>query len=63
MNMYEQLISEATGIEDIERVRMVEQYMRHIYFHSTLDWQTEQQLKNAAIMSAEEVAANGWRFQ
>ncbi len=63
MTIYSDLISRATGITEPAKVDMIESYMRHIYFHSTLDWQTTEQLEQAARESALEVAADGWRFQ
>jgi hypothetical protein len=63
MNLYQRLISKATGITDIEKVNMVEQYMRTIYFHSTLSWQTQAQLNRAARESAKELEATGWDFR
>jgi hypothetical protein len=63
MNYYQQLISDATGIVDIDRVRMVENYMRLVYFQSTLNWQDVGTLTRAAQESAAEVADGGWTFR
>ncbi len=52
MNLYQQIIAKATGLTDIDKIRMVEDYMRQIYFHSTLNWQTQSQLNRAAKVSA-----------
>lgn len=37
-----------TNEKDLQEI---EDYMRNIYFHSTLDWQSEDQLKQGAIDS------------
>lgn len=48
MSMYSRLISEATGCTDGENLRAIEDIMRHDIFHSTLDWQTLEQLADGA---------------
>lgn len=63
MNVYQRLISEATGLTEIDKVRMVEQYMRQIYFQSTLGTKSEAQLNRAAAQSAIELAQGGWNFR
>lgn len=63
MNMYGQLISNATGIVDEDRINMIEQYMRQIYFHSTLSWQEADDLHRAARESAQELEVSGWDFR
>ena len=63
MNLYQRLIAKATGLTDIDKIRMVEQYMRQIYFHSTLGWQTQSELYRAARASAIELEASGWNFK
>jgi hypothetical protein len=63
MNLYQQIIAKATGLTDIDKIRMVEDYMRQIYFHSTLNWQTQSQLNRAAKVSAIELEASGWDFK
>ena len=45
---YAKTISEATGVTDAEDLADIEDVMRHDIFHSTLDWQTKQQLMDAA---------------
>lgn len=55
MNLYQQLIADATGVTDPKRLFRIEQYMRHIYFHSTLSWQDEATLVKAAKESNEEI--------
>jgi hypothetical protein len=55
MNTYQKLIAEATGITDIEKIDEIEDYMRHIYFHSTLSWQERDVLIQAAKESAQEL--------
>lgn len=51
MTHYQQQISKATGVTDATTLQDIEDYMRDIYFHSTLDWQSEKQLKQGAIDS------------
>lgn len=46
--LYHEIITEATGITDINELAEIEDCMRHTIFHSTLDWQTRAQLKQAA---------------
>ena len=48
--MYKDLIIKATNcsINDVEEI---EEYMRQIIFHSTLDWQTKSQLIQAAKLA------------
>lgn len=45
--IYEQMIMEDLGC-DVDTAREVEDIMRHDIFHSTLDWQTREQLREAA---------------
>ena len=45
---YTELITEATGITDPTEVAKLEEIMRCDIFHSTLDWQTREQLMEAA---------------
>ncbi|MBU4337777.1 MAG: hypothetical protein KJ548_14540 [Actinobacteria bacterium] len=48
---YEVLIQEATGVTEldhIERIERIEDTMRNVIFHSTLDWQTQEQLEQGA---------------
>jgi len=47
MNGYQQIIKEATGCPDKD-LQELEDIMRDVIFHSTLDWQTKGQLKKAA---------------
>ncbi|SKB62909.1 hypothetical protein [Sphingopyxis flava] len=47
-SQYTQTISEATGVADPELLAEIEDVMRHVIFHSTLDWQTREQLSQAA---------------
>lgn len=62
MTVYEKLIAQATGLADPDKISQVENYMRHIYFHSTLDWQTAAQLRKAARESAGDLELLGWNF-
>ena len=45
---YQELIQEATGVTDLEHIERIEDTMRHVIFHSTLDWQTREQLMQGA---------------
>jgi hypothetical protein len=63
MTFYESLIANSTGLSDIEKIRKVESYMRHIYFHSTLDWQELDALAIAAKESAAELCSIKWEFR
>lgn len=47
MNSYHKQIIEATGCTEAD-VQEVEEYMRVIIFHSTLDWQSKEQFNNGA---------------
>ena len=51
---YQALIMEAVNCDKDEAI-IIEDYMRHIYFHSTLDWQTKEQLVKAAKESCREL--------
>lgn len=45
---YQALIQDATGVTDLEHIERIEDTMRHVIFHSTLDWQTREQLMHGA---------------
>lgn len=45
---YQELIQEATGVTDLEHIERIEDTMRHVIFHSTLNWQTREQLMQGA---------------
>lgn len=45
---YQRLIYEATGVLDLEHLERIEDIMRNVIFHSTLDWQPREQLEEAA---------------
>lgn len=45
---YQVLIQEATGVTDLEHIERIEYTMRHVIFHSNLDWQSREQLQQAA---------------
>jgi outer membrane receptor for ferrienterochelin and colicin len=49
MHGYRQIIHEATGITRADDLEEIEDVMRQHIFHSTLDWQTREQLSAAAI--------------
>lgn len=45
---YQQVIAEATGETDPKVLAEVEDILRNDVFHSTLDWQTREQLQQGA---------------
>jgi len=47
-NVYDDLISQATGVNDSLDIARIEDFMRDSVFCSTLDWQTKKQLKDGA---------------
>jgi hypothetical protein len=47
-SLYWRTITEATGVTDSKTLSQIEDVMRNAIFHSTLDWQTHAQLKEAA---------------
>lgn len=49
--IYRAIISDATGVTDPGLLREIEDVMRHDIFHSTLDWQTREELEDAARMA------------
>jgi hypothetical protein len=48
MRGYHLIIHEATGVTDVADLDEIEDTMRHAVFHSTLDWQTREQLHQGA---------------
>lgn len=53
--MYAPIISEATGVTDPAMLSRIEDYMRNVIFHSTLDWLSRAQLKRAAKTAQREI--------
>jgi hypothetical protein len=45
---YQVLIQEATGVSELDHIERIEDTMRNVIFHSTLDWQTREQLEQGA---------------
>lgn len=45
---YQALIKEATGVTDVDHIERIEDTMRNVILHSTLSWQTREQLVQAA---------------
>jgi hypothetical protein len=45
---YQALIKEATGVAVVDHIERIEDTMRNVIFHSTLSWQTREQLVQAA---------------
>lgn len=56
---YAQTISQATGRTDPEELAEIEDCMRNDIFHSTLDWQTRDQLSDAAREAVEVLLETG----
>jgi hypothetical protein len=52
MSIYHETIKQATGCADAECGR-IEDVMRNVIFHSTLDWQTREELVEGARMAVE----------
>ena len=50
MSKYRGVIRQATGCDDSEAKR-IEDFMRNTIFHSTLDWQTKEELTEAARLA------------
>jgi len=55
--MYRDLIKEVTGCSDVEAGQF-EDVMRNVIFKSTLDWQTREELIDAAKL-AQEIIRHG----
>jgi hypothetical protein len=45
---YQKTISEATGRTDPSQIAAIEDMMRNVIFHSTLDWQSRRQFFQGA---------------
>ena len=45
---YQVLIQEATGVTELDHIERIEDTLRNAIFHSTLDWQTREQLEQGA---------------
>lgn len=60
MTFYKALVSEATGVTDPALLDAIEDCMRHDVFHSTLDWQTKEQLVAGAKLAHETVVSTGF---
>ncbi|MDP2092712.1 MAG: hypothetical protein Q8K50_02300 [Hydrogenophaga sp.] len=45
---YQVLIQEATGVTELDHIERIEDTIRNVIFHSTLDWQTREQLEQGA---------------
>lgn len=48
LSVYQELIQDATGVTDLEHIERIEDTMRNVVFHSTLNWQTREQLEQGA---------------
>ena len=48
MSYYSRFITEATGVTDKAQLAQIEESMREDIFHSTLDWQSAEQLRDGA---------------
>jgi hypothetical protein len=52
MSRYREIIKQATECSDAKALE-IEKVMRNVIFHSTLDWQTREELENAARLAVE----------
>lgn len=52
MSRYRETIRRATGCTEPQAVK-IEDVMRNVIFHSTLDWQTREELEDAARLAVE----------
>ena len=52
MSSYREIIRQATGCGNTKAAK-VEDVMRNVIFHSTLDWQTREELEHAARLAVE----------
>ena len=52
MSRYREIIRQATGCTQVGAVK-IEDVMRNVIFHSTLDWQTREELEDAARLAVE----------
>ena len=52
MSRYRDIIKRATGCTDAQAAQ-VEDVMRKVIFHSTLDWQSREELEDAARLGLE----------
>lgn len=55
MNVYQEIIRLATGVTAPADLEEIEDYMRNVYWHSTLDWQGRGELEISAKKSWEEI--------
>ncbi len=51
-SVYAEIIYDATGVTNPDVLYELEEVMRYDIFHSTLDWQTRDQLMVAAVEAA-----------
>jgi hypothetical protein len=52
MSRYREIIRQATGCTEAQAAR-IEDVMRNVIFHSTLDWQTREELEESARLAVE----------
>jgi hypothetical protein len=52
MSRYREIIKRATGCTESQAAK-IEDVMRNVIFHSTLDWQTREELEDAARLAVE----------
>lgn len=62
MSHYQKSISKLTDITDARDLGEIEETMRNDIFHSTLDWQTKEQLDKGAFDAIELLKLCGYRF-
>ena len=48
MNVYQEIIRLATGVTAPADLEEIEDYMRNVYWNSTLSWQTREMLEQSA---------------
>lgn len=58
-NQYHQIITEATGETNPQRLAAIEESMRQDVFHSTLDWQAKDHLRWGAMEAVKILGTTG----
>ena len=58
-NHYHQIITEATGETNPQRLAQIEESMRQDVFHSTLDWQAKDHLRWGAMEAVKILGITG----
>ena len=55
MNPYMESISRITGVTDVNDLKRIEDYMRNIIFHSTLDWLSPAKFRRGALIAWKDI--------